>query len=77
MTIVEELRANRITKALTPKAEELGIKFKIKYDMYNDEALVRIKRSKNDQDFAVYSADTIQDDFDIRTVRFTYPKHRL
>ncbi|MED3976167.1 hypothetical protein P4639_22475 [Priestia megaterium] len=77
MTIVEELRANKIAESLTPKAEELGIKFKIKYDMYNDEALVRIKSHKNDQDFAVYSADVIQDEFEIQTVRFTYPKHRL
>jgi hypothetical protein len=76
MSIAEELRTKRITRILTSRAEELDIQFKVKYDMYNDEALVRIKRHENDREFADYSSSKIHE-MGIRSVRFTYPTQRL
>ncbi|HFK1435016.1 TPA: hypothetical protein ACGXNJ_005170 [Bacillus cereus] len=74
---IEELRANGVTRLLNETAKRLDVEFKVKYNLYDDEVLIRIKMCDNASAFANYASDKILDDELARSVRFTYPKHRL
>ncbi|HFK1543493.1 TPA: hypothetical protein ACGXM3_005315 [Bacillus cereus] len=74
---IEELRANGIARRLNETAKKLNVEFRVKYNLFDDEALVRIKMCDNAGAFANYAGDEILDNELARTVRFTYPKHRL
>lgn len=75
--LIEELRVNRITRMLDEKAKSLGVEFRVKYNLPDDEARIRIKMCDNASPFANFASNEILDNELARSVRFTYPKHRL
>ncbi|HHB2481348.1 TPA: hypothetical protein ACORDH_002799 [Bacillus cereus] len=74
---IEEFRANRIAEMLDETAKKLDVEFRVKYNLPDDEALVRIKICDNASAFADYASDEILNNELARSIRFTYPKHRL
>lgn len=74
---IEELRASGITRRLNETAKSLNVEFKVKYKLPDDEVRIRIKLCDNASAFANYASDMILDNELARSVRFTYPKHRL
>lgn len=74
---IEELRASGIARRLNEIAKSLNVEFKVKYKSLDDEARIRIKMCENASVFADYASNEILDNELARSVRFTYPKHRL